>query len=190
MLTWRSADGHGFEGARVHFGAGKALRALGRIVRADPDGDWTASYRLVVRDDGGVERVSLTSATAEKERHLTLNRTELGFWLLDTGSGGNRTDFEGAVDVDLATSALFNAIPIRRLGLPRQAGEHEVPMVFVTLPELEPRVVRQRYSAQDGSPTVEFRWDDFAAELTLDEDGVPVEYPGVAGRYGAAATPA
>jgi uncharacterized protein len=190
MVTWRAADGHGFEGARVHFGTGKALRALGRIVRAEPGGAWTASYRLVVGEDGDVERASLTSATAEKERHLTLNRTELGFWILDTGAGGNRTDFEGAIDVDLATSALFNAIPIRRLGLPGQAGEHELPMVFVTLPELEPRVVHQTYVAQEGSRTVEFRWDDFAADLTLDEDGVPVEYPGVASRHDAAGTPA
>lgn len=186
MLTWQAADGHGFEGARVHYGTAKAFRSLGRIVHADPDGDWTASYRLVVREDGTVERVSLTSATAEKERHLTLNRTEDGFWLIDTGSGGTRTDFGGAVDVDLATSALFNAVPVRRLGLHAEAGEHTLPIVYVSLPDLEPRVVRQSYrTVTPGS--VEFRWDDFSAELTLDADGAPVEYPGVASRAAGAA---
>ncbi len=117
MLTWQAHDGHGFEGARVHFGTGKAFRALGRIVRAEPGGDWTASYRLVLNEDGGVQRASFTTATAERERHLTLNRTEDGFWLIDTGSGGTRTDFSGSIDIDLAGSVTFDALPVRRLDL-------------------------------------------------------------------------
>lgn len=184
MLTWQAPDGHGFEGVRAHFGNGSALRALGRIVYAG-ELEWTASYRLVVRDDGAIERVSITSATAERERHLTMNRTEDGFWLLDTGSGGTRTDFGGAVDVDLATSALFNAIPIRRLGLHQDTGEHALPIVFVALPDLEPRVVTQTYrTVAAGDPaTVGFSWDDFSADITVDADGMVLDYPGIATRH-------
>ena len=82
-------------------------------------------------DDGDVERASFTSATAERERHLTLNRTEDGYWLLDTGAGGARTDFAGSVDVDLAGSVTFNALPVRRLDLHRETGEHTLPVVRV-----------------------------------------------------------
>ncbi len=187
MLTWQANDGHGFEGVRVNFGAGKAFRALGRIVRAEPGADWTASYRLVVREDGDIGRVSFTSATAARERHLTINRTEDGYWLLDTGSGGVRTDLAGAVDVDLAGSALFNALPVRRLDLHREAGEHELPVVYVTLPELEASVVHQTYRviSTGDNPVVEFRCDDFRADLHLDADGFVVDYPGVASRYAA-----
>ena len=138
MLTWQAHDGRGFEGVRVHFGAGKAFRALGRIVRAEPGGDWTASYRLVLNEDGGVQRASFTTATAERERHLTLNRTEDGFWLLDTGSGGTRTDFSGSIDIDLAGSVTFDALPVRRLDLHREAGEHTLPVVHVALPSSRP----------------------------------------------------
>jgi uncharacterized protein len=184
MLTWQAHDGHGFEGVRVHPGAGKAFRALGRIVRAEPDGGWTASYRLVVREDGGIERASFTSATAARERHLTVNRTEDGYWLLDTGSGGARTDFSGAVDVDLAGSVIFNALPVRRLDLHREAGEHTLPVVYVTLPGLEASLVHQTYRvvSTGDNPVVEFRWDDFTADLRLDADGFVVDYPGVASR--------
>lgn len=190
MLTWQAHDGHGFEGARVHFGVGKAFRALGRIVRAEPDGDWTASYRLVVSEDGTVERASFTSATAGRERHLTVNRTEDGYWLLDTGQGGTRNDFSGAVDVDLAGSVIFNALPVRRLDLHREAGEHTLPVLYVTLPGLEVSVAQQTYrvlTAGDES-VVEFRWDDFSADLSLDADGFVIDYPGLAARY--AGTPA
>ena len=69
MLTWQADDGHGFEGTRLHFGAGRAFRALGRLVRADPGAEFTASYRLVVRDDGttrdGVPYLVLDPPAAE-----------------------------------------------------------------------------------------------------------------------------
>lgn len=187
MLTWQAEDGPGLEGTRLLLGTGGGFRALGRMVRTGPDGAFTASYRLVVADGGTVERVSLTTATAQRERHLTLSRTEDGFWLLDTGSGGTRGEFGGAVDVDLAHSPVFNTVPIRRLGLHTEASEHTLPMVFVTLPELEVREVEQVYSTAsvldaDGSACVGFRWDDFAAELTVDADGVVQRYPGIATR--------
>jgi uncharacterized protein len=191
MLTWQAHDGHGFEGARVHFGVGKSFRALGRIVRAEPDGDWTASYRLVVSEDGSVERASFTSATAARERHLTVNRTEDGYWLLDTGSGGTRAAFGGAVDVDLAGSVIFNALPVRRLDLLRDVGEHTLPVLYVTQPGLEASVAEQTYRVltTGDEPVVEFRWDDFTADLRLDADGFVIDYPGIAARYaGAPAT--
>jgi len=125
-----------------------------------------------------------------RERHLTLNRTDDGFWLLDTGSGGRRSDFDGAVDIDLAFSPMFNTLPIRRLGLHRGAGDHLLTMVFVALPELTVEVVQQRYRAlsplgegeRPAEATVAFAWDAFTAELVVDAEAVVVSYPGVASR--------
>ena len=178
MLTWQSHDGHGLEGARVHFGTGKAFRALGRIVRAQPGGDWTASYRLVVNDDGDVERASFTTATAERERHLTLNRTEDGYWLLDTGSGGGRTDFSGSIGIDLAGSVTFDALPIRRLDLHREAGEHTLPVVHITLPELEASVVERTYrgTTTDEGALIELTTEAGIAELRVDHDGFVIDH--------------
>lgn len=189
MLTWQAEDGHGLEGVRMIPGHG-GFRALGRMVRVEPTGGFTSSYRLVVGEDGRVSRLSVTSATAEKERHLTINRTDDGVWLLDTGSGSGavRDDCAGAVDVDLAYSPMFNTIPIRRLGLHREAGEHTLPMVFVSLPDLEVRVVEQTYrtvSVLDegtGNAGIGFRSGDFTADLVVDADGVVTSYPGLARR--------
>jgi hypothetical protein len=197
MLTWQADDGHGLEGTRLNIGAGRGFRALSRMVRTDPAGDFTASYRLVVGSDGQLQRLSLTSATATRERHLTLNRTDDSFWLLDRGSGvgGGREDFGGALDVDVAYSPMLNAVPIRRLDLHRTGGEHTLPMVFVSLPELEVSQVTQSYRTvspldDSGHAVIEFRWDDFRAEIVVDSDGVVASYPGVATRLGANSTPA
>jgi uncharacterized protein len=189
MLTWQAEDGHGLEGVRMIPGHG-GFRALGRMVRVEPTGGFTSSYRLVVGEDGRVSRLSVTSAIAERERHLTINRTDDGVWLLDTGSGSGavRDDCAGAVDVDLAYSPMFNTIPIRRLGLHREAGEHTLPMVFVSLPDLEVRVVEQTYRTvsvfdeDSGHAAGGFRSGDFTADLVVDADGVVTSYPGLASR--------
>jgi hypothetical protein len=191
MLTWQAEDGHGLEGVRMIPGHGHGgFRALGRMVRVEPDNGFTSSYRLVVGEDGRVSRLSVTSATAERERHLTINRTDDGVWLLDTGSGTGavRDDCAGAVDVDLAYSPMFNTIPIRRLGLHREAGEHTLPMVYVSLPDLEVRVVEQTYRTASvfdegtGQAAIGFQTGDFTAELVVDGDGIVASYPGLARR--------
>jgi hypothetical protein len=189
MLTWQAQDGHGFEGTRLLLGAKGAFRALGRLIRVEPEGDFTASYRLVVAEGGVVERLSVTSATAARERHLTLNRTEDGYWLLDTGSGGARTDFDGALDINLDHSPLFNTLAIRRLGLHREPGEHTLPTVHVSLPGLEVRVVEQHYRtvsvAEDGTAVIAFRRDDTETEILVDSDGLVIAFPGVGDRLSA-----
>jgi hypothetical protein len=187
MFTWRGSDGRGLESARVLLGAA-GLRALGRAVHT-PSGEpaFTASYRLFVNDQGTLARLSVTSAAPDRERNLTLNRTEDGYWLLDTGSGGGRAEFSGAQDVDLAYSPLFNALPIRRLQLHHRPGDYELPMVFVSLPSLRVEVVTQRYRTlsvldDDGRGLVEFSSATFHAELVVDRDGMVVDYPGLASR--------
>lgn len=190
MVTWQAEDEVGLEGARVLMGA-TGFRALGRIVRTGPRVECTASYRLTVNEDGTVQRLSVTAATADRERHLTINRTEDGYWLLEDGSGSNRADFGAAVDVDLERSPLFNTLPIRRLGLHTGSAEHVVPVVFVSLPSLAVELVDQRYRTvstlgDDGSAVVNFSAGDVSADLTVDADGLVSHYPGLARRVYAA----
>ena len=192
LITWRSDDGRAIEGTRLLL-HDSGLRALGRMVRAGngaTDPPFSASYRLDAGDGGRVRRLAVTTATAGRERYLTLNRTDDGFWLLDTGQGGGRLDVGEAVDVDLAYSPLFNTVPIRRLELHRAPGDHLLSMVFVSLPDLTVEVVEQRYRAlsplgegdRPEQATVGFAWDAFTAELVVDADGVVASYPGVASR--------
>jgi hypothetical protein len=187
MFTWQSGDGRAMESVRVLLGA-NGLRALGRSVRAPLDGPaFTSSYRLSVDDQGVLARLSVTSATADRERNLTLNRTDDGYWLLDNGSGGGRAEFGGALDVDLAYSPLFNSLPIRRLSLHQQPGEREIPMVFVSLPALEVKLVTQCYRTvttldEQGRSVVHFSWDDFHSDLVVDSQGLVLDYPGLATR--------
>lgn len=183
MLAWQGAEGRTLEATRVLLGQG-GLRATGGMVWAPQDqAPFSAEYRLFADETGRLSRVSVTSVAEQRERHLTANRTDDGPWLLDTGSGGSRMDYDGAVDVDLEFSPMFNTLPIRRLQLHREPGEAELAMVFIRLPSLEVELVTQTYRTlsvtQDGA-VVEFRSGDFVAEISVDADGMVLNYPGLA----------
>jgi hypothetical protein len=115
---------------------------------------------------------------------VTVSRSEESNWLIDHGGGARRTGFEGAVDVDLAFSPLFNALPVRRLGMHRNVGEHDLRVVFVSLPSLHVELVHQTYRTVSVGerPVVAFSSGSFGAELTLDAEGLVVDYPGLARR--------
>lgn len=197
MLTWQADGRPGLEGARVQLPSAGALRAHGRIVRPDPAGDFTVAYAVATRDDGTHARLTVSLSSAGPEKDFTVSRSAEGFWLVDDGSGSRRTDFDGALDIDLAYSPLFNSLPIRRLGAHRQPVDAEVPVVFVSLPELAVRTVVQRYrtvrlaEGPGESSIVEFstlagpdadgdRAAWFSAELEVDAEGFVVRYPGLA----------
>lgn len=192
MLSWRSdpeTDGAtGLESARITTSGG-GFRAVGRMIRGSADGVLTASYRLVVAADGTLSRLAVDVATAAGEHQVTISRSTDGVWLVDDGSGGTRGDFHGACDVDLAFSPVFNALPVRRLGLHRDPAEHVLPMVFVDLPTLSVEATEQTYrtvaAGSDTEPAViGFAAGEFAADVTVDPDGFVLDYPGIASRAG------
>lgn len=83
----------------------------------------------------------------------------------------------GCDDVDIMAVTYTNTLPIRRLHLP--VGEsREIRAAFFTVPELEVRVARQRYTRLSEN---EYRYEGletgFTAVLTVDEDGIVVDYP-------------
>ncbi len=185
MLAWVGVDCLRLEAARVVLGE-RGLRATGSIISAAQDDveAFSASYSLATDELGVVQRLTVRITRAQGEQHVTLTRSEEGIWLVDHGEGAERSNFGGAVDVDLAFSPLFNALPVRRLGLHRGAPKDELSVVFVVLPSLEVCRVAQTYrTVAVGNPAVvSISSDSFEAELTVDADGLVLEYPGLARR--------
>lgn len=185
MLAWAGLDTRRLEAARVVLGE-RSVRASGSMVSAPGDGaePFSTSYALATDETGALSRLTVRTVGVGGEQHVTLSRSEEGIWLVDHGVGAVRTDFGGALDADLAFSPLFNALPVRRLGLHRTAMEQDLPIVFITLPSLEVRLSRQTYRTVDvGDPAVlDFHGDTVDAQITTDSDGLVLEYPGLASR--------
>ncbi|XVV04076.1 putative glycolipid-binding domain-containing protein [Actinosynnema sp. CA-248983] len=184
IVTWQGYDVPRLEQVRFLLSERK-LRASGRIVTAGPEEQFSGSFEVSVGETGNVTRLLLRTATVSEERQISVSRSSEGAWLVDYGQGAERADFDGAVDVDVQSAVLFNAIPVRRLNLQLEPGEHELPVVYVTLPDLSVKLVRQKYrtvSVGEEHSVVSFESGDFHQDITVDRTGLVVDYPGIAYR--------
>jgi hypothetical protein len=190
ILTWQRVMTPSLESTRLLFTGGR-LRAYGRIVAAANQADgiqaFNASFAASVERAEEAGRLMFRTTTADEETQMSLNRTEDGVWLIDHGDGTQqRSAFGGAIDVDVTGAVTFNSLPVRRLGLHREAGEFELPVLTVTLPDLSVRLVRQTYrtvSIDDDGAVINYSDNEgLGADLTVDRDGMIVNFPGRANR--------
>ena len=128
----------------------------------------------VLLDPGWVFRdLSLNSSDG---RHLRLHREGSGRWSQD---GLDRPDLADAIDIDLAFSPFTNTLPIRRLDLP-VGRSAEIVVAYVVAPSLGVLPDRQRYTRRAVDRYLFESLDgDFAREITVDSDGLVVDYPGL-----------
>jgi len=96
-----------------------------------------------------------------------------GLW-----SGKERPpEYRDCVDVDLSFTPATNTLPIRRLGL--EVGEEaDIAVAWLVWPELRLERAQQRY-ARLATDRYRYTQDDFEAELTVDEQGLVLEYEGL-----------
>jgi uncharacterized protein len=101
--------------------------------------------------------------------------------------GGDPVALTGSLDVDIARSPVTNTVPILRHGLADGGGPIELTVAWVSVPDLGVHADGQRYTfiraERDGS-MIRFEAVDgmFAADISLDTDGIVLDYPGIARR--------
>lgn len=186
ILTWQGVGAPRLESVRLLV-ADNRLKASGRIIAAASDDEpaFSASLEATTDQSGAFGRLLIRSTTAEDECQISVTRTKDGLWLVDRGQGSERAAFGGALDVDVAGAVLFNSLPIRRLGLHKESGRHELPVVYVSLPDLAVRVSQQTYttvSVGEETSVVNYADETFSADLTVDSNGFVIDYPELARR--------
>ncbi|MGB3441624.1 MAG: putative glycolipid-binding domain-containing protein [Actinophytocola sp.] len=184
IVTWQGTNRTSIEQVRLFVSDGR-LRASGRLIVASGT-PYSASFEFTAARSGDVGRGLLRTTAADTERSISLGRTEDGMWLMDDGNGASaRNEFDGAVDVDVAGSVTFTALPIRRLGLHRKPAEVELPVLYVSMPDLAVTLVRQTYrtvSITDTGAIINYTDAHRSADIVVDKDGLPVTYPDAAQR--------
>jgi len=186
VLTWKAHDVARMESVRVVL-SGNRIKAYGRIVAAATESHpaFSASYDLVTDEHGATRRLSLTVTMAERERQLSIARDEENMWLVQNHQNQTkRGAFDGALDVDVAPSPFFNALPIRRLGLHQRSESAAVPVVYVRIPDLSVEAATISYSSDgaDGTGGIKLHGPVADTTVTVDGDGFILDYPGLAER--------
>lgn len=171
---WRSADGGGLEHLMIEeTSTGHKVDA---VVVGDAEGTpFAAHWRLTV--DAAWRTRRLDVELVGHDRRLALRADGEGRWT--NVDGVPLPELAGAIDLDLSASPFTNTLPIRRLALP-VGGAAEIVVAYVSFPGLALFPHPQRYTNLG-----ERRWlfesldADFKREITVDEDGLVVSYPGL-----------
>jgi len=123
-------------------------------------------------------RLRSVDVEIHEDRQVHLVSDGEGRW--STASGDPIDELTGCIDVDIRATPFTNTLPIRRLAL--QPGEsRDLRMAFIDVPGLDLSAVDQRYTCLEASlhgGVYRFESGGFSADLSVDRDGLVVDYPG------------
>jgi len=178
-VRWSQQDGTGLE--HLMLDARSDGLVVESIVAGESDaGAFGIMYRIECDTRWQVTRLALKLAGGAA---IELERTDgkdggAHVW---TAAGGTPQDaLRGCIDVDITATPFTNTLPIRRLQL--QPGERRViRVVYVRVPEMTVSVVEQAYTCLEAYRRYRFEGLDtgFTSEITVDEDGLVLDYPGL-----------
>ena len=188
--VWLRDDGTGGEYAELTLGSDR-LDARGVAIGSSPL-PYRLDYVLETGSGFATTLLDVSSRGAGWSRRLLLRNQGAGEWSIDFEAngdvsldepGGDPSAFAGATDCDLGLSPLTNLMPILRHGLASGEGSVELTAAWVSVPDLRVQPDGQRYTAV-GPNRIRYEALDgtFSATITVDDDGLVVDYPGIARR--------
>jgi hypothetical protein len=171
------------------------LSAKGVAIGVDPI-LYRLDYALETEVGFVTSRLRASSTGQGWRRTLELRRHTEGAWSVNAdeegdvdlpAAGGDPTALSGALDCDLALSPVTNLMPVLRHDLLSGGGAIELTMAWVSVPDLSVQADGQRYSfvrADRDSCVIRYEATDgtFAADITLDPEGIVIDFPGIARR--------
>jgi hypothetical protein len=141
-------------------------------------------------------RLYVTTRGEGWRRTLDLRRDSSGVWTATVdeqgtvplpAAGGEPRTFVEALDCDLGLSPVTNLLPILRHGLLAGGDRVELTVAWVSVPDLSVRADGQSYTwlgSTSDRHMIHYEASDgsFEADITLDSDGIVIDYPGIARR--------
>jgi uncharacterized protein len=176
--VWQPDLGEGAEEFSFH-ASDRGFEACGHVAAAMEGTPLNASY-LVETD--AAWRTRHVSVEVKGGSTLEILSDGAGHWRRADGAALPALD--GCMDPDISMTPFTNTVAIRRLG--SKLGEAtEIKIAYILVPELSLRAAPQRYTRLAERV---WRFDgldiDFTADITVDEDGFVVDYPGLFRREG------
>lgn len=161
--------------------ADDGLRIHGCTTAVEDGRTWIVDYRLDLDARWATRTAHISGRSAAGHREMSIVTDGAGHWQID---GRVSPDLDGCLDVDLESSAMTNALPVRRLRL-ADGSRAEAPAVYVRAADLAVERLDQTFEllgAKSGQHRYEYSAPafDFGCRLTYDGAGLLREYPGIA----------
>jgi hypothetical protein len=184
LVAWRRVDQNGLGVAQFfEEGARGELGCSAQEVVVAKRRTWAVSFDVRLSPSWETQSIAASVlAEGSPGGDLYLQREEVGWKRMQRQRVGLRPIGLGdCVDVDIVATAATNTFPIRRLGL--EVGEAKtIPVAWIDVPSLRVRRLEQTYRrvAEDA---YEYSTATYGpARLTVDEDGIVIDYEGFAER--------
>jgi hypothetical protein len=186
---WAKDEPVGSEFSEITLESG-TLAASGVALGSEPV-PYRLEYELTTADGYITTRLQVRSRGAGWQRAIVLERdTATGEWSCTTQAdggpdlpppGGDLSGLRQALDCDLGLSPVTNSMPVLRHQLHTGNRSIEFVMAWVGVPALTVTPSPQRYTfVRSGIVRYESLDADFQAEITFDEHGIVLDYPGIA----------
>lgn len=144
--------------------------------------DYHINYNIRTNSSWEVLAFSVTSQVNRRESRLSLESDGKGKW--KAADGHEMTLFNGCIDIDISLTPFTNTLPINRLKL-AVGRATEIKVLYLDLLNGETRPVRQKYTrVSEKAYLYENVPNDFEALITVDDQGLVVDYPGLFERAG------
>lgn len=176
QIIWKSEDGTGEENLSLQWSK-DSIKATSRAVGGDTDllTNWDVSYSVACDSEWRTRRFIVDEHITN--RHLALYGDGKGHWKNENGEA--LESIAGCIDIDFRATPLSNTLPIRRTNL--GVGESTaIEVAYINTPDLAISSVKQIYTRLS-ERTWKFEQPDadFRAIITVDGEGLVVEYPGL-----------
>ena len=164
---------------------GEGCRVAGWTTAVEDGGTWAVEYVIDLDGTGATRSAGIRGRSVAGFTSALLEADGAGRWVVD---GVPASHLDGCLDVDLESSALTNALPVRRMGL-ASGARAAAPAAYVRAVGLGVERLEQTYLRVPDEAAHQ-RYDyaapafDFACRLTYDESGLVLDYPGIAVRAG------
>ena len=183
-VIWRRLPSPGLEHCTLRAVADGAWQLEGVAVAALDTLPVDVRYTISGTAAWQTRAVAVELRTGAVTRALHLRVDDQQRWWNESEGGGELVALRGCHDVDLGISPSTNTLPIRRLGLAVGASA-DLDAGWVRFPELAVEPLAQRYTRiGDRAYRYESRGSSFRADLSVDEEGLVVAYPGAWMREG------
>ena len=171
-IRWRSLEHGGLEQLRFTEWQNE-LNVRSTVIGDVEDDAFGVFYEVTLSLDWIVAGVVLQRTDGVM---MVLSSDGRGKW---ADAHGARPDLDGCIDIDFEMTPFTNTLPIRRV--PLGVGETKrFRMAYIPADTLEPFADEQIYTRLSQN-TYSFEEADgsFTADITVDEDGFVVDYPGL-----------
>lgn len=172
-VLWQFIDGEGHDRCTLEPDA-EGHRLAGTALFSHDGASYDIRYTIITDAEWHTRVVAAHVQGDGRERRLSLRADGAGAWRM---SDIELPELAGCLDVDLAFTAATNTLPIRRLELDVGRGA-EIAVAHVGFPENQLTRATQSYARLDVDRYRYTSGGGKEAELTVNDAGLVIEYPG------------